>query len=241
VPSTFVVRIGAALAGIWFAGASPAPIAAPPALSATFELQTKDGRAADASSGTLAFLPGGDVCVRVTSPLLQEMRLSAHELVIYYPDRDLAMVAKIAPRQAPPMLEPLVAGLVDPASTLPAGSKLLAQERGDGQLTTRWRVEDVSGHALGEMRAVERRDGAASIEVSDQKGRIQRRFAFRDRVRVNGRSVPRSIDADYFGADGAWRRGERWTLRDVAPLDGPRPALADCARRKPTTKVQELP
>jgi hypothetical protein len=239
--STIVVTVGTALGALW-SGPVAAPIAAPPTLSASFELKTSDARAADVSSGTLAFLPGGDVCLWVTSPILQELRLSAHTFTIYYPDRDLALVATVSSRQAPPMLEPLVAGLVDPASALPAGSKLVQQEGGDGQLATRWRVQDVSGHAVGEMRAVERRDGAASIEVSGQEGRVQRRFAFRDRVRVSGgRSVPRAIDADYFAPSGAWQRSERWTLRDVAPFDGRRPAPSGCAKTRPTTKVEPLP
>jgi hypothetical protein len=230
--------------GLWAGGTEAStgapPGGPPPTLEAAFALRTTDGGGADASSGTLAFLPGGDVCVWVAAPVRQEMRLSARALDIYYPDRDLALVAKIAPRQAPPMLEPIIVGVVDPGGTLPAGARLLEQHRGDGQLTTRWSVVDSSGHAAGELRTVETRDGAASVEIADPKGHVLRRFTFGDRARVGGRSVPREIDAQYFAADGRWLRREQWTLRDLAPIDGTRPALYDCAHHRPTTKVQEL-
>ena len=235
-----VVFVAAAWAADVGAAPPPPPAGPPVALSATFVLQTTDARSSDTSSGTLAFLPSGDVCLWVTSPLRQEMRLSARALDIYYPDRDLALVAQVGPRRAPPMLEPVVAGVADPGSTLPPGSKLLEQRRDNGRLSTRWRVDDGGGHALGELRTVETRDGAASIELADSKGRVQRRFSFRDRVRVGGRTVPRAIDAGYYAPDGSWLRREQWTLRDVAPLDGTRPALYDCAHRRATTKVQEL-
>ena len=39
---------------------------------------------------------------------------------------------------------------------------------------------------------------------------------------------------------GAWLRREQWTLRDLAPIDGTRPAVYDCAHHRATTKVQEL-
>jgi hypothetical protein len=222
---------------------SAAPVARErlPVLSAAFALETTDAADVERSAGTLAFLPGGDVCLWVTAPLRQEMRLGARELVIYYPDRDLAMVGQVAAGKAPPMLESIVAGVSDPGASLGAGSRLVEQHRADGKLLTRWHVEDGAGHELGELRAVEERAGTSSLEIYDRKGKLQRRFSFADRARVGGRSVPRAIDADFFGADGARRRHEHWTLRDVAPLDGGHPALPDCARRRPTTKVQELP
>ena len=155
----------------------------------------------------------------VKSPRLQEMHLSPRELVIYYPDRDLAFVAHLAPPQPPPMLDALAAGLVDPASTLPAGSKLLDRKRANGELLTRWRVVDGGGKELGELNAVETRQGARSIELVDGKGQPQRRFTFGDRVRVGIRTVPRTVVADYYAPGGARQREEQWTLERIARFD----------------------
>lgn len=231
----------AAWALVWAGEGAAPPVRAPlPVLSATFALETKDAQSVERTAGSLAFLPGGDVCVWVTTPLRQEMRLGTKELVIYYPDRDLAMVAKVASGKAPPVFEAIVAGVSDPGASLAAGSKLIEQLRGDGRLLTRWHVEDGAGHELGELRAAEDRGGTTSLEIYDRKGKLQRRFTFADRARLGGRSVPRAIEADFFDADGSSRRHERWTLRDVAALDGGRTS-PDCAHRRATTKVQELP
>jgi hypothetical protein len=226
------------------AALSPEPQSAPPAaglaLSADFVLKTIDAQGTETVTGTLSFVPGGDVCVAVKRPNLQEMHLSPRELVIYYPERDLALVAEIGPPHAPPMLDALAAGLADPGSTLPDQSKLIETTRANGNLFTRWRVVDASGHELGEMRAGESRGGAFSIELLDQTGKPQRRFSFGDRVRVGARSVPRSIGAEYFAAGGARQRQEQWTLANLTRFDQGRAAPIGCAHLGPHTKVQEL-
>jgi hypothetical protein len=214
----------------------------PLAISADFVLQTADAAArAETVAGVLTFIPGGSVCVMVKTPHRQEMLLSLRELVIYYPERDLALVANVSPGKAPPMLEAIAAGVADPASTLPNPSKLLDQRRVNGSLYTRWRIVGDAGEDLGEMRALEARDGAVSIELISKAGKPQRRFSFGDRVRSGARSVPRSIVAEYFGSDGMRSRQEQWGLSNVRPFDRGTAALAGCARRGPKTKVQELP
>lgn len=208
-------------------------------LAADFVLKTVDAAGTETVSGALSFVPGGEICVAVKSPRLQEMHLSPRELVIYYPDRDLAFVAHLAPPQPPPMLDALAAGLVDPASTLPAGSKLLDRKRSNGELLTRWRVADGSGKELGELRAVETRLGARSIELVDGKGQPQRRFTFGERVRVGIRSVPRTVVADYYAPGGARQREEQWTLDRIARFD-PQNGPIGCAKLGAQTKIQTL-
>jgi len=210
------------------------------ALSADFVLKTTDAQGTETVTGALSFIPGGDVCVAVKTPNLQEMHLSVRELVIYYPERDLAFVANVVPPHAPPMLDALAAGVADPASTLPAQSKLLERKRANGNLLTRWRVIDGTGQALGEMRSAESREGALSVELDDKAGKPQRRFSFGDRVRVGARSVPRAIGAEYFSAGGARQRQEQWTLANVTRFDQRGAALIGCAHLGPHTKVQEL-
>ena len=208
-------------------------------LAADFVLKTVDAAGTETVSGALSFLPGGEICVAVKSPRLQEMHLSPRELVIYYPDRDLAFVAHLAPPQPPPMLDALAAGLVDPASTLPAGSKLLERKRANGELLTRWRVVDGSGKELGELRAVENRLGARSIELVDGKGQPQRQFTFGERVRVGIRTVPRTVVADYYAPGGARQREEQWTLDRIARFD-PQKGPVGCAKLGAQTKIQPL-
>jgi hypothetical protein len=67
---------------------------------------------------------------------------------------------------------------------------------------------------------------------------VKGRFSFGDRVRVAGRSVPRAIDAAYFGPGGVAARRERWALANVARLDPP--VAGNCAQVGPQTKVQDL-
>ena len=208
-------------------------------LAADFVLKSVDAAGTETVSGALSFVPGGEICVAVKSPRLQEMHLSPRELVIYYPDRDLAFVAHLAPPQPPPMLDALAAGLVDPASTLPAGSKLLDRKRANGELLTRWRVVDGSGKELGELHAVETRQGARSIELVDGKGQPQRRFTFGERVRVGIRSVPRTVVADYYAPGGARQREEQWTLDRIARFD-PQKGPVACAKLGAQTKIQPL-
>ncbi|HVY40180.1 MAG TPA: hypothetical protein VHM31_19710 [Polyangia bacterium] len=222
--------------------ATPTRIDPPPggatgsvSLAADFVLKTVDAAGTETVSGALSFVPGGEICVAVKSPRLQEMRLSPREMVIYYPDRDLAFVAHLAP----PMLDALAAGLVDPASTLPAGSKLLERKRANGELLTRWRVVDGSGKELGELRAVENRMGARSIELVDGHGQPQRRFTFGDRVRVGIRTVPRTVVADYYAPGGARQREEQWTLDRIARFD-PQKGPVGCAKLGAQTKIQPL-
>jgi hypothetical protein len=212
----------------------------PLTISAEFELETADAGDTAKLTGALSFIPGGSVCVQVKTPRRQEMLLSIRELVIYYPEQDLALTAHISARQAPPMLDAIAAGLVDPASTLPARSKLLEQKRVGPNLLTRWRTVDDKGETLGEMRSVESRDGVLSIELVSPDGKPQRRFSFADRLRVGARSVPRQIVAEYFARDGARRRQERWGLSHVAPLGAGAMSPSACARRGPKTRVQEL-
>jgi hypothetical protein len=219
---------------------APAPGARTISLAARFVLKTIDTQGTDIVSGAVNFVSGGEVCVAVKSPNVQEMHLTARELTIYYPDRDLAFVAHFEPPQPPPMLDALAAGVVDPASTLPPQSKLVERKREKGNLVTRWRAVDASGNAIGEMRAVESRAGALSVELMDPSGRPQRRFTFGDRVTVGAHSVPRSIVADYFAAGGVQKREEQWSLADVAPLDPRRPVSIGCARLRPQTKIQAL-
>jgi hypothetical protein len=243
--------MGALVAGaanLWVqapgAGAPPSSSASSSSslvLAASFALETVDARGTDKVAGSVRFLPGGDVCVVVTTPRPQEMRLSARELVIYYPDRDLALVANVSPRQAPPMLDAIAAGVVDPGSTLPSPSKLVERRHADGKLFTRWQVVDASAQELGEMRAVESREGTISLEIADRSGRLQRRFGFADRVRVAGRSVPRAVVAEYFAAGGERSRREQWSLADVTRLDPAAAAATGCARIGPHTTVQNLP
>jgi hypothetical protein len=217
-----------------------APGARSISLGASFVLKTIDAQGTDVVSGALNFVPGGEVCVAVKSPTVQEMHLTPRELTIYYPDRDLAFVAHFEPPQPPPMLDALAAGIVDPASTLPADSKLVERKRENGNLVTRWRAVDPSGKAMGEMRAVESRAGALSLELVDPAGKPQRRFTFGDRIRVGAQSVPRAIVADYFAAGGVQKREEQWSLADVVPLDPRRPRAIGCARLRPQTKIQAL-
>jgi hypothetical protein len=162
VPAAWAAPITAALLALAPPGAGVGA-AQPLALSADFVLRLSSGGAAGDSdaavTGHLRMIPGGEVCVTVTAPLAQQMRLSARELVILYPDRDLALVTPLAPRQAPPMLDAIAAGVVDPGSTLPVKSRLVDQRHADGKLFTRWRVVDGSDQDLGEMRAVETREG----------------------------------------------------------------------------------
>ncbi|HEY4393411.1 MAG TPA: hypothetical protein VGP64_05090 [Polyangia bacterium] len=235
--------MGAAAVAVWsavLAVAAPAPGARSISLRASFVLKTIDAQGTDVVSGAVNFVPGGEVCVAVKSPNVQEMHLTPRELTIYYPDRDLAFVAHFEPPQPPPMLDALAAGIVDPASTLPPDSKLIERKRDKGNLVTRWRAVDAAGKAIGEMRAVESRAGALSLELLDPSGKPQRRFTFGDRVTVGAHSVPRSIVADYFAAGGVQKREEQWSLADVAPLDPRRPLTIGCARLRPQTKIQAL-
>ena len=218
---------------------APPPSSAP--LAADFVLKTTDERGTDTVSGALAILPGGEICVDVKSPRLQQMKLSPREMVIYYPDRDMAFVAHLAAADSPPMLEALAAGLVDPGSTLPKGSKLIEQKHANGELITRWRVLDDNGKQLGEMRAVESRAGARSVELTDKAGQPQRRFTFDNRVRVGTSSVPRAIVADYYAQGGARQRQEQWTLDRVSRLDPQKANAIGCAKLRPQTKIQPLP
>jgi hypothetical protein len=240
--SGFGASAGAALFALWSQAAGTRD-GAPLALSANFVLQMGDdgGRTNDRMSGSLSVVPGGETCVMVKTPVTQEMRLTPRELVIYYPDRDLALVAAVSARQAPPMLDALLAGVVDPGSTLPSASRLIEERHADGRLYTRWRVVDDSGHEVGEMRATEARDGALSMDLLDSGGKPQRRFSFGDRVRVGTRSVPRAIVAEYFAAGGVRVRREQWSLQNLARLDAHRAGAAGCARLGPRTKVQSLP
>jgi len=238
-----VAWLAATSASLWSAAPAPDPAALAPAslaLSADFVLETVDTQGTETVSGALSFAPGGDVCVAVKRPTLQEMHLSRRELVILYPDRDLAFVARVAPNHAPPMLDALAAGVADPGSALPSSSKLLERRRDDGNLFTRWRVIDGGGHEMGEMRTGESRGGVFSIDLLDPSGRPQRRFSFGDRVRVGARSVPRTVEAEYFAPGGARTRRERWTLANVRRFDQSAPSIG-CARLGPRTKVQELP
>jgi hypothetical protein len=221
-------------------GPAPAPGARSVSLAASFVLKTIDAQGTDVVSGALNLVPGGEVCVAVKSPNVQEMHLTPRELTIYYPDRDLAFVAHFEPPQPPPMLDALAAGIVDPASTLPPDSRLIERKRESGNLVTRWRAVDASGKAIGEMRAVESRAGARSLALLGAAGKPQRRFTFGDRIRVGAHSVPRSIVADYFAAGGVQKREEQWSLADVAPLDPRRPVSIGCARLRPQTKIQAL-
>jgi hypothetical protein len=238
MPLGFGASIGAALVTL-LSQAAGTRDGAPLALAADFVLQLGDdgGRTTDTVSGSLSVVPGGETCVMVKKPLAQEMRLSPRELVIYYPDRDLALVATVSSRQAPPMLDALLAGVVDPGSTLPSASRLVEERHVDGKLYTRWRVVDDGGHEIGEMRATESRDGALAMDLVDTGGKPLRRFSFADRVRVGARSVPRAIVAEYF-ATGVRVRREQWSLLNLTRLDGRRPG---CARLGPRTKVQNLP
>lgn len=208
-------------------------------LSASFVLRTIDAQGTDTVSGAVSFIPGGEVCVAVKTPTVQEMHLSPRELVIYYPERDLAFVAHFDPSRPPPMLDALAAGIVDPGSTLPSESKLLERTRENGNLVTRWRVV-AGGTETGEMRTVESRAGAISIELSEKSGKPQRRFTFGERVRIGAQSVPRTIVADYFAAGGVQEREERWSLADVTKPDLRHPAQIGCARLRPETKIQTL-
>ena len=220
---------------------APAPGARSVSLAASFVLKTIDAQGTDVVSGALNFVAGGEVCVAVKSPNVQEMHLTPRELTIYYPERDLAFVAHVDPSQPPPMLDALAAGIVNPASTLPAQSKLIERKRDKGNLVTRWRAIDASGNPIGEMRAVESRAGALSIELFEPSGKLQRRFTFGDRIRVGAHSVPRSIVADYFAAGGVQKREEQWSLADVDALDPRRPVSIGCAHLRPQTKIQALP
>ena len=229
-----------AVASMLVSAAVPGAPAAPAvSLSASFVLKTIDAQGTDTVSGALNFIPGGEVCVAVKSPTVQEMHLSPRELVIYYPERDLAFVAHFDPSRPPPMLDALAAGIVDPGSTLPSESKLLERKRENGNLVTRWRVV-ASGTETGEMRTVESRAGAISIELSEKSGKPQRRFTFGDRIRVGAHSVPRTIVADYFAAGGVQKREEQWSLADVTKPDPRHPARTGCARLRPETKIQTL-
>jgi len=218
----------------------PAPPSSAP-LAADFVLKTTDQRGTETVSGALELLPGGEICVSVKSPMLQEMRLSPREMVIYYPDRDMAFVAHLAPPDSPPMLEALAAGLVDPGSTLPKASKLLEQKHANGELITRWRVVDGNGNDLGEMHAIESRAGARSVELTDKAGQPQRRFTFDNRVRVGTNSVPRAIVADYYAQGGVRQREEQWTLDHVSRYDPQKGNAIGCAKLRPQTHVLPLP
>ena len=234
------VAASVVVASTWPAAAMPGPPAAPAvSLSASFILKTIDAQGTDTVSGDVSFIPGGEVCVAVKTPVVQEMRLGRRELVIYYPAQDLAFVAHFDPTRPPPMLDALAAGIVDPGSTLPSESKLLEQKRENGNLVTRWRVV-VGGTETGEMRTVESRAGAISIELSEKSGKPQRRFTFGDRIRVGTHSVPRTIVADYFAAGGVQKREEQWSLADVTKPDPRHPAQIGCARLRPQTKIQTL-
>lgn len=217
-----------------------APAGASLTLSADFVLKTTDTQGIETVTGALRFVPGGDVCVAVKSPRVQEMHLSLRALVIYYPDRDLAFVANVVPPHAPPMLDALAAGIADPGSTLPNQSKLIERKRANGNLSTRWRVIDGAGQELGEMRSAESREGVLSLDLYDTAGKPQRRFSFGDRLRVGGRSVPRTIGAEYFAAGGARQRQEQWTLTNLTRADDLRTAAIGCAHLGPRTKVQDL-
>jgi hypothetical protein len=233
---TAFVVVAASLVSAAVPEASSAPAVS---LSASFVLKTIDAQGTDTVSGAVSFIPGGEVCVAVKTPTMQEMHLSPRELVIYYPERDLAFVAHFDPSRPPPMLDALAAGIVDPGSTLPSESKLLEQKRENGNLVTRWQVV-IAGAETGQMRTVESRAGAISIELSERSGKPQRRFTFGDRIRVGTHSVPRTIVADYFAAGGVQKREEQWSLGDVIKSDPGHPAQIGCARLRPETKIQTL-
>jgi hypothetical protein len=230
--------VAAALA-FTVAAVDPPLVSGSVSLAADFVLTTVDADGSETVSGALSFAPGGEICVAVKSPRVQEMHLSPRELVIYYPDRDLAFVARVAPPQPPPMLDALAAGLVDPGSTLPAGSKLLERKRANGELLTRWRVVDGGGKELGEMRTVDTRQGARSVELVDGKGQPQRRFTFGERVRVGIRTVPRTVVADYYAPGGARQREEQWTLERIGRYDADKGSVG-CAKLGARTKIQPL-
>jgi hypothetical protein len=233
---TAFVAVASTLSSVTAPGAPTAPAVS---LSASFVLKTIDAQGTDTVSGAVSFIPGGEVCVAVKTPVVQEMHLTPRELVIYYPERDLAFVARFDPSHPPPMLDALAAGIVDPGSTLPSESKLLERKRENGNLVTRWRVV-AGGAEAGEMRTVESRAGAISIELSEKSGKPQRRFTFGDRIRVGTHSVPRTIVADYFAAGGVQKREEQWSLADVIKPDPRRLAQIGCARLRPETKIQTL-
>lgn len=211
------------------------------AVSASFTLRMLDGGRTDESAGTLTFYPEQSVCVRVARPLLQEMLLGREELLIYYPVEDLLLRSKIPSGTLPPMLDALLAGMVDPAATLPQQSKLVSQRREGDKLLSRWQLTDAKGNPAGELRAAEAKEGTTWIELTGPKGEKQRTYAFANRVRVRGASVPRLTVATYFDRQGKVTREEHWSLSDVAPpsTDGQQSASA-CARGGPKTKVREL-
>jgi putative component of membrane protein insertase Oxa1/YidC/SpoIIIJ protein YidD len=127
--------------------------------TAPFALEMGGRGPVERSSGTVAFLPDGSVCIRVASPIQQELHFAHDEVVVYYPDRDLALRSKVEPGTAPPLLDAVLAGVVDPASTIPKTSKMLEQKRHEEELRTRWKLIDAEGRDLGEMRTVETREG----------------------------------------------------------------------------------
>ena len=225
----------ASFAALWLAGSlAPGVPGQPIGVSAAFVLRTTDSAGTEAVAGTLRFSTGGELCVQVTSPHAQTMLLSPREITLFYPDRDLALVATVKAGQAPPMLGALAAGIVDPGSTLPPRSTVIETKRDGANLVVRWRVVDSDGRELGEMRAREAREGTTLLEIFDKGGKPDRKFSFGDRVLVGGRSVPRAIRAEYF----AVKRTEQWELSNVMKgATGEKP----CPRPGPTTKIQPLP
>ena len=220
---------------------APAPGARSISLAASFVLKTIDAQGTDVVSGAVSFVPGGEVCVAVRSPNVQEMHLTTRELTIYYPDRDLAFVAHFEPPQPPPMLDALAAGIVDPASTLPPQSKLIERKQRPGEpadpLARRRRVGQGGGRDAGgrvaRWRALPRAPGslgqaAAAVHLRRSDPRRARTACRAPSWRII--SLPAAVQ----------KREEQWSLADVAPLDPRRPVAIGCARLRPQTKIQAL-
>jgi hypothetical protein len=79
---TAFVAVASTLSSVTAPGAPTAPAVS---LSASFVLKTIDAQGTDTVSGAVSFIPGGEVCVAVKTPVVQEMHLTPRELVIYYP------------------------------------------------------------------------------------------------------------------------------------------------------------
>jgi hypothetical protein len=215
---------------------------APPgvAFSARFTLTQKVGERVETSSGGLSLTPSGVFCLDVERPLRQQVRLDRDQARLLYPDRNLVLRGRVRAGQLPPVLDAVLAGLGDPARTLPR-TAVLAERRREGELLlTRWRVQDGEGRDAGAMIIGEGRGGVRSLEFLSPKGELLRRYKFGERVRIGTTAVPRTIEADYRLPGGAPLREERWALDEVGPIRGAATLDASCAQGAADVEVKEL-
>jgi len=210
------------------------------AFSARFTLTQKVGERVDTSSGDLSLTPSGIFCLDVARPLRQQVRLDRDQARLLYPDRNLVLRGRVRPGQLPPVLDAVLAGLGDPARTLPRNAVLAERRREGDLLLTRWRIQDAEGRDAGALVIGEGRGGVRSLEFLSPKGERMRRYQFGERVRVGTAAIPRTVEAEYRLPSGAPLREEHWSFDEVGPVKDAAALDAGCAQGAAGVEVKEL-